>query len=206
MPVAKAVMMSYTNNKDISQGPTTNPDCDLAVLTLKNDIGTKKFTTKKNIRVKGRKKVISRNFDPLGYWGIDALHQIASYKPKDNDVFRVYTSGYPGSAKGIMQHVDGRIDNSRIHIRFILPSYRYTVNLFENRFAHVLDTSPGQSGSPIWSKSFATAKNRKLIGIVTLAGQNFNEGVALTPSFLRGIATWSPQTFKFDGRRLYIRQ
>jgi V8-like Glu-specific endopeptidase len=183
-----------------------NHDCDLAVVTLKTDIGTRKFTTKKTVFQHGRRKHIFRDFDPLGYWGIDNHHKIVAYKPGDRDVCRIFTGGYPGTSKGIMQHVAGQVDNSRIQSRFIHPDFRYTVNLYENRFAHLLDTSPGQSGSPIWRQVSSSNKVRRIIGIVTLVRETFNEGVALTPNFLREIADWAPQTFQFDSGRLRVRQ
>ncbi len=178
-------------------------DCDLAIVTRKTDIGTQKFTTKKTVREGGRKKHIFRDFDPLGYWGIDNRHQIVAYKPIDRDKFGIFTGGYPGTSKGIMQHVNGQVDNGLILGRFISRNYRYTVNLFENRFAHLVDTTPGQSGSPVWRPS---SHVRRMIGIVTLVRETFNEGVALTPNFLREIVDWAPRTFRFDGKRLRVRR
>ena len=194
----------YTHNRDISTSPSTNHDCDLAVLTLKNDIGLQKFTTKKTVRNRGRKSYTFKDFDPLGYWGIDNQHKIVAYKPGKSDAFRIASGGYPGSSHGIMQRVEGQLDNSHIQYRFTNkdPHFRYSVNRYENRFSHLLDTSGGQSGSPVWRQ--ASPQVRQMMGIVTLATSAYNEGVALTPHFLRDIAAWAPKTFRFDGRQLCV--
>ena len=191
----------YTHNQEISAGPPTNEDCDLAVLTLKTAIGTRKFTAKKTVLEKGRRKHIFRDFDPLGYWGIDDHNRIEAYTPSISDTFRFFTGGYPGSHKGIMQHVSGEVDNSLISIRFN-QRYKYTVDLFHNRFAHMADTTPGQSGSPVWRRESPNSEVRRMVGVITVAGETYNEGVALTPGFLQDIADWAPGTFSYKGQRL----
>lgn len=198
--------LCYTYRKDIADRPPTNIDCDLAVLTLKSDIGRRKFTTKKTIREKGRNRYVYNSFDPLGYWGIDKRHQIVAYKPGEKDNFKIYSGGYPGSSKGIMQQVGGRVDNRYIAGRFITRSSRYIVDRYLNRFATLLDMTPGQSGSPVWRRTSTKPKIRKMIGLAVFQNETFNNGVALTPALLSELADWAPQTFWFDGLRLRVRQ
>lgn len=199
----------YTYDKEISDNPPTNDDCDLAVLTLNTSIGSRKFTTKKTVR-KGRlKKYIFRDFDPLGYWGIDNQHQIVAYNPNATDRFSIFTSGYPASHKGILQRVDGRVDNSHIRYSYNSLSSRYKYQLFHNSsFTHLLDTSSGQSGSPAWRQTSSTKPIRKMIGVITAInhGNSYNLGVGFKPQFLQQIADWAPETFQFDGQRLYVKK
>lgn len=191
---------------------STNDDCDLAVLTLKTAIGTKRFTATKTIRDGIRTTDRISTFDPLGYWGIDRRHTIEMYQPGPQDSFSAETGGYPGSSHGIMQYVSSRIDNTALNSNVFDPKWKNAIDLYLNRFVHRSDTTPGQSGSPVWRPGVPGV--RSLIGVVTQATsnrangasvQNYNVGVALSGTNLQAIAAWGPKTFQYDGQRLRVR-
>jgi hypothetical protein len=131
-----------------------------------------------------------------------------AYNPNATDTFSIFTGGYPVSRKGIMQSTRGQVDNSYINYRLTSsqPRFKYSVNLYKNRFSHLLDTSPGQSGSPVWCKTISTKTIRKMIGVIHTINKDFNQGVGLKPQFLQQITDWAPETFKFDGHRLYVKK
>jgi V8-like Glu-specific endopeptidase len=173
-------------------GANAANDCDLAVLTLKTPIGAA--------------------FDPLGYWGWDTAHRINAYQPAPSDKFPITTAGYPGAAHGVMHHAAGRVDNSLRTSAIFDPKHKATIDVFTNRFLHIVDSVPGQSGSPLWRRD--STGIRSLIGIITAIGtrtvdgvliNDHNIGVALTPAILQAIAGWAPKTFRFSAGRLAVR-
>lgn len=132
---------------------SNDPEYDIALIILDQSIGIE-----------------------TGWAGLMALDDDALEEMKKNN--KINITGYPGTHKGNMMSINGKIDN------------------FNNNFiGYKLDTSYGQSGCSIYIKHLGKSS---LIGVHTTGGQECNKGVRLTESKLEKIVQWIFETYKLS--------
>jgi len=79
---------------------------------------------------------------------------------------------------------------------------------YRNVLCHTIDTTKGQSGSPVWRHVEENGKSVcQLVGIaIEAASREFNYAIALTDEVLTQIANWAPKTFLFSDGLLSIKR
>ena len=137
-------------------------DFDYALLELDAAVGTKTFA-----KLQGK---------ALGFWGSPtsgANSVFARPDPATLNGKAVLTAGYPRSsgAKKLM----------------CAAGMLHSVNRLRRTMAMTADTTPGQSGSPIWATESGQCR---LVGIAVGACQQANFAVRVTRELIRQLRTW----------------
>jgi V8-like Glu-specific endopeptidase/soluble cytochrome b562 len=137
-------------------------DFDYALLELETAVGAKTFS-----KLQGK---------ALGFWGDPANGANSVFARPDPATLNgkaVLTAGYPRSsgAKKLM----------------CAAGMLHSVNRLRRTMAMTADTTPGQSGSPIWATENGQCR---LVGIAVGAGQQANFAVRVTRELVRQLRTW----------------
>lgn len=137
-------------------------DFDYALLELETPVGAKTFA-----KLQGK---------ALGFWGSPAdgaKSVVARPDPATLNGKAVLTAGYPRSSGA-----------SKL---MCAAGMLHSVNRLRRTMAITADTTPGQSGSPIW----ATENGKcSLVGIAVGAGQHANFAVRVTRELIRQLRVW----------------
>ena len=137
-------------------------DFDYALLELETAVGAKTFA-----KLQGK---------ALGFWGSPtdgAKSVVARPDPATLNGKAVLTAGYPRSsgARKLM----------------CAAGMLHSVNRLRRTMAITADTTPGQSGSPVW----ATENGKySLVGIAVGAGEHANFAVRVTRELIRQLRVW----------------
>ncbi len=203
-------------------------DWDFAVLRLKKPLGRLILRPRK-LKFRKGTSPFDREFR-MSFWGgrfnriRASVLDIKNFRHEDSSKWmalarnrRFFTAGYPGRAM-VQMRTSAPVGDADDLARSSAPdgkNRRTGVVLGRRGFAHIMDVTKGQSGSPIWiERKVAAVEGKRLrrdvVGLAThgadLDDRTHNFGLAFSPELIRSIVAYDPQTFfnKYGANRRIV--
>lgn len=172
--------------------------CDYALIELEKPIGDRDFELK--LRGSGLKSV--KKTVKLGYWGDSPGFEIRAVTQKALHGVKLFSAAYPQMFGKVQMRAfgSGIHDDLKERIRILSPDD------YGNLLAHDADSTPGQSGGPLWRHvEQGGASVCQLVGVLIQRDRGINYAVALTEEVLTQIANWAPKTFQYSDGLLSVK-